>query len=611
MVDNLIGEIRRSAVLMSYGPGAIIDMRADGGPVSVVSSGLEAWDISAPLLGNIRNQKIIERRLCKKLDKKYFRLPPVIPEGALKPNSQYPDTSALLGKRFPEWLQCPSCDLLQPYFIWASEPGKAYRFCPACSSKQAGKKKVYVVPVRFIVCCTSGHLDDFPWGYWVPHKKTCEKKDKYKIRSVGPGLAGLIVSCLGCDAKRSMDGAFRKSALIGQTCRGKRPWLQSDDPSCDCNGEAGSLRVVQRGASNLFYPVIESALDIPPWTRNLERVIGDYWDDLAEIQSLEDRERYISLNPRLKRTLDRQNYSARVVAEHFEKMKGWMENLNPSELRLDEYRVFSAGGEEQDDEFEIYPESIAIELQPYFQRVLRVARLREVRVLKGFTRINPPFDDDGSPISPLSQEPLDWLPAIEVRGEGVFIQLNSNKLLEWESSPEVQRRVENASNSWHREIQSRFPGKDQPFKVTPRFMLVHTLSHTLIRQLTLECGYSTASIRERLYISDNDDMAGILIYTATADSDGTLGGLQRAAREDLFIRTLIGAIKAIQWCSSDPLCINGEMSGLEAHSIASCHACAMTPETSCELHNKFLDRGLLIGSAEDSVEGFFEGLINK
>ena len=614
MPDNLIGEIRRSAVVMTFAPGSIMDMRADGGPVSAVSAGLEEWDRGAPLTGNLRYQKIIERRLCKKLNKKYFRLPPVLEEGAKIQGTNALDPAALVARRFPEWLQCPKCELIRPARKWASEPGRAYRFCPSCTHHQPGGKKVFAVPVRFATACLAGHLDEFPWNYWVRHKKGCLNKDELKLTSEGPGLAGLVVRCLKCSERRSLDGAFRKTALSGLKCRGMRPWLRSNDPDCKCSGDDGNFRVVQRGASNLYYPVLESALDIPPWTRRLERILGDQWDTLLDIPDLDDRIKYIEMSNSLKLVLQREGITAKALAAHFGQMLTNLEQMDPDEIRLDEYRVFASGMTEHDDEFEAYPETVPPALCSVVSRIVRVARLREVRVVKGFTRINPPFDPDGTDVAPISSEELDWLPAIEVRGEGIFIQFNLENLALWESRPDVIERCKAAEDSWSMEWAMRNKDnptpKPKPFPASPRLLLIHTFAHSLISQLTLECGYSSASLRERLYVSDGAaGMAGLLIYTATPDSDGTLGGLQRRAMPDLLGPTVTGALRSAQWCSSDPLCINGEMTAPESHSIASCHSCTMVPETSCELHNRFLDRALIVGLDANPGMGFFQPIL--
>ena len=588
MPDNMVGEMRRSSVIMTFSPGAVADMRAEAGaPVSGVTAGLEDWDRYAPLSNNLKYQKITERRLCKKLAKKYFRLPPVLDKDAVNPN-QTPDESALILIRFPKWLQCPKCDIMKPARYWAREPGRAYRYCRPCTEDQPGKKKVFVVPVRFVSACENGHLDEFPWSWWVQHRKDCKEKNKLKLTSIGPGLAGLIVKCQTCGSERSLDGAFGKNALKGLTCQGMRPWLGGSPESCNCSGAEGDFRVLQRGASNLFYPVIESALDIPPWTAKLESELGEYWDTLLEIPILQDRIAFINMTPNLKQIASRNGLTAEGLATKFEEMQQNIENIDVDNLKLDEYRVFTGGLPENHSEFETNNEPVSPSITNCISQVVRVARLREVRVARGFTRIKPPFDPDGTEVAALSIKPKEWLPAIEVRGEGIFLQLNINRVSEWEAGLKDNERIKRVSESWRQEWDLRYPEKKLPFEVTPRLLMIHSFAHAIIQQLTLECGYSSASLRERIYT--DKDAAGLLIYTATPDSDGTLGGLQRRALQDLLGPTVIAAVKSMEWCSSDPLCITGEISAPENHSVASCHSCLMVPETSCNFITVFWTR---------------------
>jgi len=356
---------------------------------------------------------------------------------------------------------------------------------------------------------------------------------------------------------------------------------------------------------------MESALDIPPWTRTLQRIIGDYWDVLLDIVDHAGRVAYINSSQHLTRVLEREHISAESLATKFDQMVGEADIVNVDDLRIDEYKVFTGPADEDDEEFEIHREAVPDELQPFIAKVMRVARLREVRVVKGFTRINPPSDPDGALVAPISNGTLDWLPAIEVRGEGIFLQLNMEALRQWEVQPEVLERVQLAARSWQAEWKKRNGDEPLPYEVTPRLLMVHALSHALIRQLTLECGYSTASLRERLYVSEGPEgMAGILIYTATSDSDGTLGGLQRRAGPDLLGPTVTGAIRSAQWCSSDPLCLSGETGAPDSHSVAACHSCMLVPETSCEYHNRFLDRALLTGFDDGVSVGYFESLLS-
>jgi hypothetical protein len=134
----------------------------------------------------------------------------------------------------------------------------------------------------------------------------------------------------------------------------------------------------------------------------------------------------------------------------------------------------------------------------------------------------------------------------------------------------------------------------------------------VIRELTLECGYSTASLRERLYVSEGQDgMCGVLIYTSTPDSDGTLGGLERQGLPRRSELVLVNAVRSLEWCSSDPLCIEAAIGGLDTFSLAACHACCLAPETSCEHYNRYLDRGLIVGLPGAPEIGLLHALLSE
>ena len=611
MTHNDVGEVRRSAALMTFGPGSIMDMRAGDAPVSGVHCGLEDWDIEAPLRGALINQKIIERRLCYKLGKRYFRLPPVVERLSTRFQNEGTASFSLLIRRFPNWLQCPQCASLKEATKWPQEPGFAYRYCAPCTESKPGKKKVFAVPVRFVVACESGHLDDFPWNWWVKHEKNCSKSD-LRLTSIGAGLAGLVLSCGTCNARRPLEHAFKKFALAGLVCNGHRPWLHEDDPNCVNTGENGNYRVVQRGASNLYYPVFESALDIPPWTAPIQSILNDRWDDLEAIEDPSERLQYIKLTKVIMDAATRAGLSALDIATAFSEMQELSKMINRDELRLDEYRILNSNISNNHREFESAPVEISENLRDFFKVVTKVARLREVRVLKGFTRIKPPSEEEDQVLAPLSIKSLDWLPAIEIRGEGIFISLDNERLSRWEKQIEVVSRLRNLDEQHLAEWKKQYPDKERSTSCSPRRVLLHTLSHGLISQLTLECGYSSAALRERLYVDDKElGMAGVLIYTGTSDSDGTLGGLQARAQTKLLESTVFGALQAMRWCSSDPLCIHGDMAISDAYSIASCHSCALLPETSCELHNRFLDRGLLVGTPENPQLGYFIDLLKE
>lgn len=604
---NDLKDLRRSAVVSTYGPGAVVDFRSENAPVSGVVAGLEEWDRSFPPAGMANPQRIHEERLQKKLGVLGFRLPPVISDR--KNRDEPPDTRRLVAVRFPEWLQCPSCDRISPAGRWANDLGKAYRYCGPCTNRTPGGAKIYVIPVRFVLACERGHLDEFPWDWWVGHKPDCRNRNKsLLLRSEGPGLAGLILSCESCGERRPMDGIFSKQVWTRfSRCSGKRPWLCDADEGCDRHPVA-----VQRGASNLYFPVTESALSIPPWTDRMQEMLGTWWSTLAGIEDPAFRMRYIEVTPDLKQALDELGMTPDQLAEAIERRLRHYNQIDTDDLRPAEYRQFledPGNRTDREQEFEIRRETIPASLTPWIASVVRAVRLREVRAITGFTRIHPP--GDAETVSSLSSVKLPWLPAIEVRGEGIFLALNEKRLSEWERRPSVIARTASCVAQQRRDWEARTGGNgDPPFELTSRYMLCHTFAHALMRQLTLECGYSAASLNERIYASAGDTpMAGILIYTATADADGTLGGLQRQGRTERFEGIVRRAVQALEWCSSDPLCITDMMGALSSYSHSACHACVLAPETSCETFNHYLDRGFLTGIPGEPETGFFSELI--
>jgi hypothetical protein len=240
-----------------------------------------------------------------------------------------------------------------------------------------------------------------------------------------------------------------------------------------------------------------------------------------------------------------------------------------------------------------------------------VKKLREVRALKAFTRLVDAESTTDSTEMQLSERPLRWLPAMEVRGEGVFLRLDEDRLGAWEKSVAVAARVERMRTAHQRVLEQRAddPSRVVPSPATPRMVLLHTLAHVLINEWSLEAGYPAAALRERLYATD--EMAGILVYTATSDSAGSLGGLVAQGEPETLGRAVRSAVHRAEWCSSDPLCMETEASGAGGINLAACHACVMLPETSCEHNNILLDRAVLVGTPEDPRLGYFESVLRR
>ncbi len=607
---NDLQNLRRSAVVSLYGPGAVIDFRANNAPVSGMAAGLEEWDNSFKPAGLANPQSIRETRLQKKLGVQGFRLPPVIEE---RRKDELPDERRLVAVRFPDWLQCPQCDRIALSRSWADDPGRAYRYCGPCTAQRPGNQKVFVIPVRFVLACPKGHVDEFPWHWWVGHKPTCRHRADLYLRAQRAGLAGLKLSCPKCEASRSMDGIFSKATWEHfATCLGRRPWLADGDESC-----SEHVVAVQRGASNLYFPVTQSALSIPPWSDRLQESVGEYWNALVNVDSTQ-REMFISVLAagELGPVLDEIGMTPAQLAAAIEKRVESYSDIDISNLRPAEFRQFVEDPGDRIDrdlDFEIRRETVPEMIAPWVSTVVRAVRLREVRAITGFTRINPPGDESSPTIAPLSKSKLSWLPAIEIRGEGIFLSLNEERLTTWEKRADVIERARTCNQKFRDDWKTRHGAESEPIRVIePRYILCHTLSHALMRQLTLECGYSSSSLQERIYAETaQKNMAGILIYTATTDSDGTLGGLQRqgtAARVQGILRR---AVAAMEWCSSDPLCISDMMNAIHAFSHSACHACVLSPETSCETFNYFLDRAFLIGTPDNGALGYFSALLEQ
>jgi hypothetical protein len=341
--------------------------------------------------------------------------------------------------------------------------------------------------------------------------------------------------------------------------------------------------------------------------------LGVHWDAIVNTMP-EDRATYVRILARgdLKPVLDELQLTPESLSEEVERRLVAQDQINTDNLRLEEYRQFTGGVQLQgvDREFEIRPQTLPPALKPWFSRLVKVTRLREVRAMTGFTRIQPP-DDTQESHSPLSSTPLDWLPAVEVRGEGVFLEFSGEALSAWEKRSAVIERAEILDSRWKREWADRYGSDSRPNRIiTPRLMLIHTFAHALMRQLTLDCGYSSTALRERLYVeTGNNPMAGLLVYTATTDDDGTLGGLQREGDPVRIERSIRAALSAQTWCSSDPLCIEDMLTGEDDLSLAACHSCVLSPETSCEEFNRFLDRAMLVGTPSNAATGFFAGLV--
>lgn len=608
-----MGELRRAQLVSTHGPGAVVDyLAAKNAPVSGVTLGLDFWRKD-------ECRRIVEPVLEKLLGVRELYEPPVsLGRGD---EERIP---ALPAVRFPTWQECPECHGLRHQSQWFEETGGAGLSCQACSNKMG--RTIYVVPARLMMICQRGHLDDFPWREWIEgkHADGCRQSGKLKLRSRGAGLRNLYVDCADCGKGDNLRDAFTKAQQITGGCLGGRPWL-GDEAREICDAPAKEVATALRGSSNLFFPHVASVLTIPPWSDTFRAVLEEYglWsriqiarEDFAEDGDERDLQRAIvKVAKRLAELTDVPESEAR---DRLDAMLAILDSLPDAEtpgadmaIRREEWRQFCDASAPPSETFEVREEAVPDVLAPWLSRVVRVPRLREVRALKGFTRRNPPDGTDAQTVASLSSRKINWRPAIASSGEGIFLALNEDRVTEWEEEDSVKTRARELHDAWVADWQNRFgrPDETPPQAVTARGLLVHAFSHAVMLELSITSGYGSASLLERLYANaDGTPMAGVLIYTATSDNEGTLGGLEREGLSQRIAGTVLRALRRLEWCSSDPLCMSGVSTTSDPLNGAACHSCLFVPETACELFNRTLDRAVLIGGA--GVPGFFEGLLS-
>lgn len=626
------GPIRRAQLIAPFGFGAMIVVR-DG--TSLISGGLDHWykyedGDNDPRKLDLEEFKIEEWRLQRQLRVDHFRLPPDYRKkrhGELTPNC-YLNVPFL---RFPLWHLCPACSCLKEFSLTMREIPK----CTECAKK--GKKRI-MVQVPFVAMCEHGHIQDFPWMEWV-HRTSSPKCDMQVrlIATGGASLSGQVVKC-ECGAQRSLaqitiayseEGSTFLSKNLDQDksitflCQGKRPWLGTTE------GEycTGHLRGSLRSASNVYYAQVRSSIYLP---RSTDAVPAELITLLEQpplatlIKLLSGTGTAVTPNilrlqyPDIVRPYsDEQLVAALRIIQDENQDTGSESTVAGDDwetaYRRAEFNVLRTPRDEEmlrirETELDAYERDII----RFFSRIMLVSKLRETRALAGFTRVYPQNNQTLEELRTrmwrvVPQENEIWLPACLVFGEGIFLELDESLLQEWECRDDVIRRVQPLAANYRRLQAER---RLQERIVEPRNILLHTFAHLLMNRLTFECGYSSAALRERIYKSSNPDapMAGVLIYTAAGDSEGTMGGLVRMGKagylEPLIRRSLEGAL----WCSADPVCMEMGASGgqgPESCNLAACHNCALVPETACEDFNRFLDRALVVGNITNRSLGFF------
>lgn len=637
--------IRRSQLIAPFGPGAMVVMR-DG--TNLIGAGLDYWYEAEDAGGREYDPsefRFGEWRLERELAVEYFGLPPDYRRRRRDGGPQTLPNMELTVPylRFPQWHVCPRarCQRLERSPLVLRE----FPRCPSCAllPERQGKKAPAMVQVRFIALCDAGHVQDFPWREWVHGavRPTCALPLRL-IATGGASLAATRVDC-ECGATRTLEqiteadppagaaGQGAPSSYLSRNlakgadyrCEGRYPWLGEDSGrGCD-----RPLRGSLRGATNVYFSVIKSAIYLPRGTSDVPAELISLLENppvSAVIGLLRSLERAVEPTvlrghhgPLLKAFSDTQiaaglkQISAPIAGE--EVPRG-VDDDQETAFRRAEYAVLrTARDEEQLLTSPQRTSDYEADVGSAFARITLVSKLRETRAFAGFTRVYPENDQslaDRKAMLWRTPPPTPWLPAYIVFGEGIYLELDEPHLREWEARDDILARVQRLADRFHVVLQRR---RLRVRDVSPRLVLLHTLAHLLMNQLTFDCGYSTASLRERLYVSRDRTapMSGILVYTAAGDSEGTMGGLVRMGKPGNLEAVVRRAVGNARWCSADPVCMElGALGGQgpDSCNLAACHNCALAPETSCEEFNRFLDRALVVGTLERGDLGFFSRL---
>ena len=604
--------VRRSALIGPWGVGAIVPFPNDE---SLMIAGLDMWRYN-----NIRPFLIEDDRLQKRLGVKELRWPPDFRKPNEDPENCHLKIPAV---RFPTWHYCPFCGTMRKTTYYESHP-ECDCYPWANGRKCNPKYKRKLVPERFVVVCPEGHIDDFPVAEWS-HSETNHtyNPNTCKIRRSTGGtsasLTGVFYEC-SCGAKKTISGATRPGALqrIAYRCKGSKPWLGieiDDEHICDSK----DIKVLLRGATNVWFADTRSSIHIPTddevTAQKIIGILNRSFNVLKNQRVNGDWNRQIIDYLADEAQVDRDILYDAFVKRHnsIESLGEVNEEMSEDEYRLAEYKVLikNSGSDAQDFHSQNYPiVRYDSKISKYFKSISLVPKLRETRAFVGFSRLEPNNVVVSERKKVLRTGGENWLPAIEVYGEGIFFEFNTEALQQWAQKANVDERIEKLNRTYK---DSKF-GQRTEGNLRSEFVLIHTFAHLLINQLSFDCGYGSSSLRERIYCektSNQHKMYGVLIYTASGDSEGSLGGLVRQGEAGRIEDTIVDAVKNAQWCTSDPICIQSLGQGPESCNLAACHNCTLLPETCCECGNRLLDRGTVVGTLKDRDVGFFKEIYDQ
>lgn len=617
--------LRASQLITAFGPGAMVDLPTR----SVIIGGLDLWNMrergSWHPIHEPRAVAVLEQllratgRLADGIALT-LRTPPVDDggrPGIVRAAATLPP--GIEARIFPTWFVARDSELAggarrRRLMRWRDlDPRGRAEFI------DDDGRRMRVTPIRFVAGCPKGHLQDIDWIFNV-HVGTAERCGQplwLEERGTSGDPRSTRILC-GCGASLSLHDA-QATGRFG-TCRGQRPWLATPEPG----GCTEKLRFLTRTATNGYFPQVLTVISLPAAEDELTRLIEQHMDALSWVECERDSAAARKSNPALRAALDGWS-DADVLARIGQLRQGQNQALDKAP-KVAEYDLLASGLDEigsDAPDARLYARTLARaawdghrpRLAP-IAAVVAVHRLREVSCLYGFTRFDaaPTAIDGNLEELTLSVEgaalatELDWLPAVEQRGEGLFLRFDPAAIAAWKARPAVTQRADLLRRGWSRWRD----GQDHPDRLRfpgATYTAIHSLSHALMNEIALECGYPATALKERLYaVVDGTPRFGLLIYTASTGAQGTLGGL-------LAVLPRLGAIlehalDALALCSGDPICAEhdpDDHADERALSGAACHSCLLVAETSCEARNLYLDRALATATISTPDAALFAG----
>ncbi|MDX2099442.1 MAG: DUF1998 domain-containing protein [Leptolyngbyaceae cyanobacterium bins.59] len=617
------GELRQSQMLTTFGPGSMVDLPTR----SVVISGLTFWKGERKLIRESRLRYKVAKSL-ELLDKGVDIQLYAPPQQSSDPQAAISGVDAFV---FPTWFLAQIDRTLELN-------GKTYRTRPLVSwgAVKDGLKfegqRVQAVPVRFVQACTNGHLSDIDW-YGFAHqdfKTPCRKQLWLDEAGSGNDFEEIFVRC-DCEARRPLSEAKLKESKVLGECMGHRPWLGPKGRTvCESykldktgnpvpSGRPENNRLLVRSASNAYFTQILSVISMPDQDAELRKAVDRFYED--DLQYAED---LADIQKELKKAkfADLAAFGADVVWAEIQRRKSGFTPTDKS-IKQVELEALLTCPEEMGKEtvlndtvFQGYtrrPDTLAPQWRSLIDRIVLVHRLREVSALIGFTRFEAAMPNIDGEIDDLAinvrRAELDfepnWVPAIENLGEGVFLSIRKDAIHEWLERPAVKKRAEKLEKGYLKWLDARGISREKAKFPGAAYIMLHSLSLLLITAVSLDCGYASSAIRERIY-AFNEIGYGILLHTGTSGSEGTLGGLVEVGRR--IEHHLARALEYGRLCSNDPVCAQHSPDDEQEDRLlhgAACHGCLLIAETSCERRNEMLDRGLVVNTVEGLGSEFF------